>query len=131
MMRLPTQLGPASTWNIADFGRRWVNTPAAAAGTATVKVASVPQDELWLVDFVRASASPVLTTQDVRAYLCHDTEDFDVMGTNTGQYDVADMNSPIQCPGGTDVLLVWKDMPTGATGRGYVQWTVMRQGGQS
>jgi hypothetical protein len=128
---LPAQLGPASTWSVADFGRKWVNTPAAAGGTAKVTVATVPQDELWLIDFVRVSAAPVPSTQDVRAYLCHDTEDFDVMGTATGEYDVADQNSPIQCPGGTDVLLVWKDMPDGAKGRGYVQWTVMRQGGGS
>lgn len=130
-MRLPAQIGPASTWQLADFGRTWKNTPPASGGTATVKVATVPQDELWLVDWVRVSAAPVVSTQDVRAYLCHDTEDFDVMGTATGQYDVADQNSPIQCPGGTEILLVWKDMPNGAVGRGYVQWQVLRQGSGS
>jgi hypothetical protein len=130
-MRLPAQIGPASTWSLADFGRRWVQTKPAESGTAAVTVATVPQDELWLVDLVRVSADPVPASQDVRAYLCHETEDFDVMGTATGQYDVADQNSAIQCPGGTAVLLVWKDMPTGAVGRGYVQWTVMRQGGVS
>lgn len=129
MMLLPTQLGPASTWSVADFGQKWVTSKGAANATASVEVATVPQDELWLVDFVRVSASPIPASQDVRAYLCHDTQDFDVMGTATGQYDVADQNSPIHCPGGTVILLVWKDMPTGATGRGYVQWTVMRQGG--
>jgi hypothetical protein len=128
---LPAQLGPASTWSVADFGRKWVTTPAAASGTATATVATVPQDELWLLDFVRVSADPVPAGQDVRAYVCHDTQDWDVMGTATGQYDVADQSSPIQAPGGTNVLLVWKDMPNGAIGRGYVQWTVMRQGGGS
>lgn len=130
-MYLPAQLGPASTWSVADFGQKWVTSKAAAAGTATAVVATVPQDELWLVDFVRVSASPIPADTDVRAYLCHDTEDWDVMGTSTGQYDVADQNSPIHAPGGTLVLLVWKDMPNGAIGRGYVQWTVMRQGGGS
>jgi hypothetical protein len=128
-MYLPAQLGPASTWSVNDFGEKWVQTPGAAGGTASVKVATVPQDELWLVDWVRVSATPAVSTQDVRAYLCHDTEDFDVMGTSSGQYDVADQNSPIHCRGGVDILLVWKDMPNGAIGRGYVQWTVMRQGG--
>jgi hypothetical protein len=129
-MFLPAQLGPASTWSVSDFGRKWVYTaPAGADGTARITVATVPQDELWLIDFVRVSAAPVPDLQDVRAYLCHDTEDWDVMGTATGQYDVADQNSPIQAPGGTNLLLVWKDLPAGAVGRGYVQWTVMRQGG--
>lgn len=128
-MLLPAQLGPASSWSVSDFGQKWVTTPAASGGTAKVTVATVPQDELWLLDFVRVSASPIASTQDVRAYVCHDTEDFDVMGTATGQYDVADQNSPIHAPGGTEILLVWKDMPDGATGRGYVQWTVMRTGG--
>lgn len=130
-MFLPTQLGPASTWSVADFGRRWVYSDPAAGGTARATVATVPQDELWLVDFVRVSADPIPVDQDVRAYVCHDTEDWDVMGTATGQYDVADQSSPIQVPGGTNILLVWKDMPNGAVGRGYVQWTVMRQGGGS
>jgi hypothetical protein len=129
-MYLPQQLGPASTWSVTDFGRKWVTTPAAANSKAMAKVATVPQDELWLIDYVRVSASPVPVIQDVRAYVCHDTEDWDVMGTATGQYDVADMNSPIQAPGGTDILLVWQDMPNGTIGRGYVQWTVMRQGSQ-
>lgn len=128
-MFLPTQLGPASTWSVADFAQKWVTTKAAAGGTASAEVATVPQDELWLIDFVRVSASPIPAAQNVRAYVCHDTEDFDVMGTATGQYDVADQNSPLHAPGGTLVLLVWKDMPNGAIGRGYVQWTVMRQGG--
>jgi hypothetical protein len=125
-MRLPAQMGPASAWNVSDFGRKWVQTPAASGGTASVRVATVPQDELWLVDWVRVSATPDLTTQDVRAYVCQDSEDFDVMGTASGHYDVADQNSALQFPGGTDILLVWKDMPDGAFGRGYVQWTVMR-----
>ena len=125
-MRLPAQLGPASAWSIADFGRKWVQTPAATGGTASVRVATVPQDELWLIDWVRVSATPDLTTQDVRAYVCQNTEEFDVMGTSSGHYYVADQNSPLQMEGGTDVLLVWKDMPDGAIGRGYVQWTVMR-----
>lgn len=128
-MFLPAQLGPASTWALADFGRKWVTSAAATGGTAQAVVATVPQDELWLVDWVRVSASPIPASTDVRSYLCHDTADWDVMGTSTGQYDVADQNSPIQCPGGTQILLIWKDMPNGATGRGYVQWTVMRQGG--
>ncbi|WP_367575273.1 hypothetical protein [Streptomyces griseoaurantiacus] len=127
-MFLPTQLGPASTWSVADFGQRWVQTAPAAGGTARAEVATVPQDELWLVDFVRVSASPIPELQEVRAYLCHDTEDWDVMGTGSGRYDVADQNSPVHTPGGTLLLLVWKDMPDGAIGRGYVQWTVMRQG---
>ncbi|MEU0788023.1 hypothetical protein ABZ341_41655 [Streptomyces sp. NPDC006173] len=130
-MYLPRQIGPATTWALSDFGRKWVDTPPAANGTALVPVATVPQDELWLVDWVRVSASPIAATADVRAYLCHDTENWDVMGTSTGKYDVADQNSPIQCPGGVQIVLVWKDMPNGATGRGYVQWTVMRQGGDS
>lgn len=130
-MFLPTQLGPASTWSIADFGRRWAFTGPAANGTAQTTVATVPQDELWLVDFVRVSAEPAPADADVRAYVCLDTEDWDVMGTATGQYDVADQNSPIQVPGGSNILLVWKDMPNGTVGKGYVQWTVMRQGGGS
>lgn len=119
-------MGPASAWSVADFGRKWVQTPAAVDGTASVKVATVPQDELWLVDWVRVSATPAATTQDTRAYVCQDLEEFDVMGTASGGYDVADQNSALQFPGGTDILLVWKDMPNGAVGRGYVQWTVMR-----
>lgn len=125
-MRLPAQMGPASAWTVADFGRKWVQTPPASGGTAAVRVATVPQDELWLVDWVRVSATPAATTQDSRAYVCQDSTDFDVMGTSSGGYDVADQSSPLQFPGGTEILLVWEDMPTGAVGRGYVQWTVMR-----
>lgn len=126
-MRLPMQLGPASTWSVSDFGRKWVTSKAAAGGRATVTVETVPQDELWLLDFVRVSATPAETVQSVRAYVCMDTIDFDVMGTNSGAYDVADMNSPVHAPGGSEILLLWQDMPDGAIGRGYVQWTVMRQ----
>ncbi len=126
-MKLPVQLGPASTWSLADFGRKWVQGTAAAGGggLVSVKVADVPQDELWLIDFIRVSAE----TGDVavRAFLCMDTPDFDIMGTYTGEYDTADQNSAIQAPGGSEVLLVWRDMPDGATCRGYVQWAVMRQ----
>lgn len=130
-MYLPVQLGPASAWQLSDFREKWVQTKAAAGGTATAEIGTVPQDELWLVDYIRVSASPIPVDTDVRAFLCHNTENWDVAGTNTGQYDVADQNSPIHAPGGTLLLLVWKDMPAGAIGRGYVQWTVMRQGGQS
>lgn len=128
-MFLPTQLGPASTWSISDFGEKWVTSRPATGGIASAEVATVPQDELWLVDFVRVSADPIPVDTDVRSYVCHDTVDWDVMGTSTGQYDVADMNSPIHVRGGTVLLLAWRDMPDGAVGRGYVQWTVMRQGG--
>lgn len=128
-MFLPAQLGPASTWSVSDFGRKWQSSAAAAAnGKATAEIATVPQDELWLIDFVRVSASPTATSQAARAYVCMDTADFDVMGTSTGVYDVADQNSPLHAPGGSLILVLWEDLPIGAVGRAYVQWTVMRQG---
>lgn len=124
-MLLPAQLGPASTWSVADYSQKWVLSKAAASGTATIEVATVPQDELWMIDFVRVS-TPTSTTP-VRAFLCMDTPDFDVMGTSTGEYDTADQNAPIHAPGGSLVLIVWKDMPDGVIGRAYIQWTVLRQ----
>ncbi|MBK3548093.1 hypothetical protein, partial [Streptomyces sp. MBT60] len=90
---------------------------------------TVPQNELWLIDMLRVSATPAETAVACRAYLCLNSEDYDVMGTSTGVYDVADMNSPIHAPGGSEILVVWRDMPNGAFGRAYMQWNVMRKSG--
>lgn len=129
-MRIPIQIGPASNWALDDYGRKWANSPAADAdGRAILRVNVVPQDELWLIDILRVSATPAETSVNARAYLCMDSPDFDVMGTSTGVYDVADMNSPIHAPGGSEVLVVWTDLPPGAIGRAYLQWNVMRHGG--
>jgi hypothetical protein len=127
-VRIPIQLGPASNWTLSDFGRKWQNSPAAAGGRTIARMATVPQDELWLIDILRVSVSPAATSQAARAYLCMDTPDFDVMGTSTGVYDVADQNSPVHAPGGSEILVVWTDVPNGAIGRAYQQWQVMRHG---
>lgn len=123
-MLLPVASGPATQWVLYDYGRRRVNSPAAAAGQAVATIAEVPQDELWMIDLVRVKSDPSDLTST--AYICLDTPDYDVSGTATGAYDVADQSAPIQAPGGSLILVVWKGITNGLVGNAYVQWTVLK-----
>lgn len=123
-MILPQQTGPGGLWVLYDYNRKWKNSPAAAGGQAIATIATVPQDELWFIDLVRVSTTDGDETS--KAYVCMDTAEFDVSGTATGNYDVADQSSPIHAPGGSEILIVWKNLADGKVGRAYVQWSVMR-----
>lgn len=123
-MILPYASGPATQWTLYDYGRRFVDSPAAAGGQAVVSLDVVPADELWMIDLVRVKTD----TSDVTstAYICMGDVDRDVSGTVTGAYDVCDQAAPIQAPANTEVLIVWKGIPDGLIGQAYVQWTVLK-----
>lgn len=123
-MILPYASGPATQWALYDYGRKFLDSPAAAGGQAVVSVAVVPADELWMIDLVRVKTDPSDLTST--AYVCMGDVDRDVSGTATGAYDVADQNSPIQAPANTEVMIVWKGIPDGLIGHAYVQWTVLK-----
>lgn len=125
-MILPQSNGAAGQWVLYDYGRKRVRSQESAQGQAVAEVAEVPQDELWLIDLVRVKTDEPAATAVSTAYVCLDDPEFDVVGTATGSYDVADMNSPIQAPGGSRVLIVWKDAADGTVGNAYVQWTVLK-----
>jgi hypothetical protein len=97
---------------------------AAANGQAVATIATVPSDELWMVDLVRVKSDPSDLTST--SYICLDDPAFDVSGTATGAYDVADQSSPIHAPGNSVILIVWKGIPNGLTPNAYVQWTVLK-----
>lgn len=126
-MILPTASGPAARWAVYDYNRKFKDSEPAAGGQAVASIAQVPQDELWMIDLVRVKTSPADLTST--AYVCLDSPDFDVSGTATGAYDVADQNTPLQAPGGSQILIVWKNLADGQRGNVYVQWTVMRATG--
>jgi hypothetical protein len=122
---LPYASGPATQWSLYDYGRKFLNADAAAAGgQAVATVATVPSDELWMVDLVRVKSADTDVTST--AYICRDDPAYDISGTATGAYDVADQASPIHMPAGSTLLIVWKNIPTGLVPSAYVQWTVLK-----
>lgn len=123
-MRLPFVSGPATQWVLYDYGRTFVDSDPAAGGQAIAIVATVPGDELWMIDLVRVKT----TDEDTpgKAYVCMGDPSRDVSGTETGGYDVADQASPIQAPANTEVLIVWKGLADGLVGNAYVQWTRLK-----
>jgi hypothetical protein len=123
---LPQSNGAAGQWTLYDYGRKRVTSAASANGQAVATVAEVPQDELWLIDLVRVKTDEPTASAVSTAYVCLDDPEFDVIGTATGSYDVADQNAPIQAPGGSLVLIVWKGAANGTVGKAYVQWTVLK-----
>lgn len=124
-MILPYASGPATQWVLYDYGRVFKNADAAAAGgQAVATIGVVPGDELWMIDLVRVKSDPSDLTST--AYICLDDPGYDVSGTATGAYDVADQSSPIQAPANRTILIVWKDIPDGLTPNAYVQWTVLK-----
>lgn len=125
-MILPQSNGAAGQWVLYDYGRKRVHSNASAQGQAVAEVAEVPQDELWLIDLVRVKTNEPAATAVSTAYVCLDDPEFDVIGTATGSYDVADQNSAIQAPGGSRILVVWKGAANGTVGQAYVQWTVLK-----
>ena len=125
-MILPQSSGAAGQWVLYDYGRRRVDSAASVDGQAVAVVAEVPQDELWLIDLVRVRTDEPPSSAVSTAYVCMDDPEYDVVGTATGSYDVADQNSPIHAPGGSLVLIVWKDAADGTVGNAYVQWTVLK-----
>ena len=123
-MILPTSTGTANLWTVYDYSRAFLDSPAAAGGTAQISLGTVPVDELWMIDLVRVKTDPTDLTST--AYVCMGDPSRDVAGTQTGAYDVADQASPIQAPAGTEVLIVWQNLADGLTGHAYVQWTVLK-----
>lgn len=124
-MILPTTTGPATQWQLYDYGQSWPGADApAAGGLAVATVATVPGDQLWMVDLVRVSSDDTDLTS--RAFICIDDPSRDVAGTVTGAYDVADMSSPIHVPANSMLLIVWRDIPDGLVPTAYVQWTVLK-----
>lgn len=125
-MLLPQSNGAAGQWVLYDYGQKRVRSKASVGGEAVAEVAEVPQDELWLIDLVRVKTDEPPASAVSTAYVCMDDPEYDVIGTATGSYDVADQNSPIHAPGGSRVLIVWKDAADGTIGNAYVQWTVLK-----
>lgn len=125
-MILPYASGPAGQWALYDYGRRFANAdaPAGADGQAVATIATVPADELWMVDLVRVKTDPSDLTST--AYICAGDPEFDIAGTQTGAYDVADQAASIQIPANTQLLIVWKSVPAGLLPNCYVQWTVLK-----
>lgn len=124
-MILPYASGPATQWALYDYGRKFLQADApAAGGQAIATLASVPADELWMLDLIRVKTVDSDLTST--AYVCMDDPSRDVSGTFTGSYDVADQAAPIQAPANTTVLLVWKNCPNGIIPTAYVQWTVLK-----
>jgi hypothetical protein len=123
-MILPAVSGPATQWVLYDYGQTFLNSPPATGGTATVHVAQVPSDQLWMIDLVRVktAVSDVTST----ALVCIGDPSRDVIGTATGGFDVADMSSPIHAPASTDIFVVWQNIPNGLQGNVYMQWTVLQ-----
>ena len=123
-MFLPAQLASAQGWVLADYSQKWSVSQPSAAGVAIAVIATVPQDELWLLDRFRVSNN---STQTTAAYVCLDDITRDVDGTSSGNYDIADEMSPIHAPGGSQILMLWAGGSDGSVGTVYMQWTVLRR----
>ncbi len=126
-MQLPTHGYSASEWRLHDFQQRAVTTePAAAAGVCRCELPPVPQDELWLIDRMVVSTD---STTDTIAYVYLDAIDpvRAIDGTWWGNFDVADLASAIQLPGGTVVLCEWTGASLGAVGTLRAQWQILRR----
>jgi hypothetical protein len=124
-MILPSLSGPATQWQLYDYGQTFTNTDApASGGLAVATIATVPADQFWMVDLVRVKSAD--SDQTSRAYICIDDVDRDVSGTATGAYDVADQSSPIHVPPGSVLMVVWRGIPDGLQANAYVQWTVLK-----
>lgn len=127
-MRLPRQIDSAAAWQLHDFAQRALTTKPAAAGVCAVALGPVPQDELWLIDrMVVSNDSPTPTIAGI--YLDSVDPARAIDGTLEGNFDVADLASAIQLPGGTALMCQWEGASDGATGTLRVQWQIMRKPG--
>lgn len=125
-MWLPVSTASAAAWVLWDFRQETLSSDPADAGSCSVQLGPVPQDELWLIDrMVVSSDSAADTTAGVFLDTVDPTRAID--GTTVGNFDVADLASPIQVPGGTTLVCAWQGASDDATGVMRVQYQVMRK----
>ncbi len=126
MVWLPQETSPGRRWVLHDYRHRVKSTDPAAAGVAELEYEQVPQDELWLVDRVVVQSTSSAATV---AHLYLDTIDdrHVIDGTRVGNFDVADMASPIQLLGSTVLRVRWLGADDGAVGTCRIQLVVLRQ----
>jgi hypothetical protein len=120
------ELTTAGSWGLADFGQASKSDVAGVDGSIEVSFDQVPDGELWLVDRMVVSCDSAART---RALVYAGVVDVRALrdGTESGNFDVADMASPIQLRTGDQLVVAWSSATPGAAGVAFAQWTVLRR----
>lgn len=125
-MFLPVSTASARDWQLVDFQQRALVSEPAAAGVCRVQHGPVPQDELWLVDrMVVSTDSTTATTASLYVDAIDPARMID--GSQSGNFDVADLAAAIQLAGGTILLCEWTRATAGARGTLRLQYQLLRK----
>lgn len=127
MTILPVPSSAALAWRLHDYKQLAAESGPAADGVMRVELPQLPQDELWLVHRIVVQSDSTTDTQ-ARIYLDRPDPGRLVDGTRAGNFDVADMASPIQIPGSSVLVCEWSGASVGAIGAMHVQAIVLTRG---
>ncbi len=127
MTVLPIPSSAALAWRLHDYKQLAAESQPAVAGVMRAELPQLPQDELWLVHRIVVQ-SDSSTPTEARVYLDRPDPQRLVDGTRAGNFDVADMASPIQVPGSSVLICEWTGASVGATGAMHVQAIVLTRG---
>lgn len=126
-MLLPTDSSVIGRWYLWDYQERVIQTqPAAANGVMLATFPQVPSNELWFLTRALVQSTSALRTE-CRLYDSTVTPLNQLEGTLSGNFDVADMSSPLQLSATTQLLFNWTGATPGAVAIARAQWTVLRQ----
>lgn len=127
-MYLPQPTSAAGRWMLHDYRYRVKSSTPAVGGQAQIEFEQVPQDELWLINRVVVQCTAPSTDQAVAHLYLDTTEDRQALdGTRVGNFDVADMASPIQLPGASRLIVKWKGGTDGWIATCRLQLVVLRR----
>lgn len=117
----------AAAWDDARFVDEFRQATVDAGGAALVSFGPVPQDERWLVDRVVVVTSSRAGAAWFGMYL-DDVDDSRLIdGTNAGDFDVNDADSPLELEGGEQLVCVWSNATPGDVATCRIHYAAQRQ----
>jgi hypothetical protein len=123
---LPTQLPTTGGWQLADFLRRTITTPAATGGTATAAGEQLDPNELWLLDHMVTTCTSSTKTA-LRLYSGQVAPGYLLDGTDAGNFCVADWPTGLQVEPSASLVAVWTGAAAGAVGTLTIQGRILRK----
>jgi hypothetical protein len=126
-MQLPTPLPVASDWYLADYDEATVQSGKAAGGVATAQLAQTPPGEVWEVDRITVACT---STTPTSCLLYDGLSSVAIEGTFSGNFDVADENSPVRLLESAQLQFIWTGCSNNAIGTARVQWRIYRRQSQ-
>jgi len=127
-LQLPTPLGSASGWQLADYlDLSLVSQPADASGTAIATGRQLDLSELWLIDHMVCSCPTSSPNTALRLYSGQIGAGFLLDGSDSGSFDVADWPNGLQLQPTRQLVAVWTGCTPGDRGSLTLQARALRR----